>query len=50
LFAQEPGLHAFSLGAFERMHIRAESGVAAIGSAIASMTDKTILLTTTVIS
>jgi hypothetical protein len=50
LLAQQFGLQAFSLGAFERMHVRAESGVAAIGSAIASMSDRTILFTTAVIS
>jgi hypothetical protein len=50
LFAQEPGLHAFSLEAFERMHVRAERGVAAIGSAIARRTDRTILFITAVIS
>jgi len=44
LFAQHPGLHAFSLATFERMHVRAESGVAARGSAIATMSDMTILL------
>jgi hypothetical protein len=44
LFAQHPGLHAFSLATFERMHVRAESGIAATGSAIATMSDMTILL------
>lgn len=48
LFAQHPGLHAFSLATFERMHVRAESGVAVTGTAIATMSDITILLTTAV--
>ena len=43
-------MHAFSLEAFERMHVRAERGVAAIGSAIARITDRTILFTTAVMS
>jgi hypothetical protein len=50
LFAQHPGLQAFSLAAFDRMHEGAESGIATTGSAIASKTDRTILLTTTVAS
>ena len=50
LFAQHPGLHAFSLATFERMHVRAESGVAATGSTIATMSDMTILLTIAVTS
>jgi hypothetical protein len=45
LFAQQPGLQAFSLATFERMHDRAESGVAAMGSTIATMSDMTSLLT-----
>jgi hypothetical protein len=50
LFAQHPGLHAFWLATFERMHVRAESGIAATGSAIATMSDMTILLTIAVTS
>jgi len=46
LLAQQSGLHAFSLGTFERMHDRAESGIAATGSVIASKSDITNLLNT----
>jgi hypothetical protein len=46
LFAQQPGLHAFSLATFERIHDRAESGVATIGSVIATITDMTVLPST----
>jgi len=46
LFAQHPGLQAFSLGAFDRMHAAAESGMAATGSAIASKTEIAILFST----
>jgi hypothetical protein len=47
LFAQQAGLHAFSLAAFERMHDRAESGVAATGSVTASKSENANLLNTT---
>jgi hypothetical protein len=47
LFAQHPGLHAFSLATFERMHVRAESGIAVTGSIIAITSDIAILLSTT---
>jgi hypothetical protein len=43
LFAQHPGLQAFSLATFERMHERGESGIAATGSDIASKTEIAIL-------
>jgi len=46
LFAQHPGLQAFSLGAFDRMHEAAESGMAATGSEIASKTEIAILFIT----
>jgi hypothetical protein len=45
LLAQHAGLHAFSLATFDKMHARAESGVAATGNIIATMSDMTILLT-----
>ena len=38
LLAQHPGLHASSLGVFERMHGAAESGMDATKRALASMT------------
>jgi hypothetical protein len=44
LLAQHAGLHAFSLATFDKMHARAESGVAATGNIIATMSDMTILL------
>jgi len=47
LFAQQPGLQAFSLATFERMHERAESGIAATGNIAATMSDIAILLRTT---
>jgi len=47
LLAQQSGLQAFSLGAFERMHGRAESGIVAMGNAIASKTEDTIRFNTT---
>jgi hypothetical protein len=47
LFAQHSGLHAFALAALERMHERAESGIAATGSDIASKTEIAILFSTT---
>jgi hypothetical protein len=46
LFAQHPGLHAFSLATFDKMHVRAESGVATNGSASA-MTAEIIVLVST---
>jgi hypothetical protein len=46
LLAQQSGLQAFSLGAFERMHVRAESGIAAMGNAIASKTEVRIRFST----
>jgi hypothetical protein len=46
LFAQHPGLHAFSLATFDKMHARAESGVAATGNIIATTSDIAILLST----
>jgi hypothetical protein len=50
LLAQHPGLQGFSLGAFERMHARAESGITATGSAIASKTETVILFSTALTS
>jgi hypothetical protein len=50
LFSQQPGLHAFSLATFERMHDRAESGIAAMGSVSASKTDMANLFNTAHIS
>jgi hypothetical protein len=47
LFAQHPGSHAFSLGAFDSMHGTAESRIGATKSAIASVTDMLILLSIT---
>jgi hypothetical protein len=44
LFAQHPASHAFSLGAFERMHEAAEGWAGATKSAIASTADMPILL------
>ena len=46
LFAQHPGLHAFSLATFDKMHVRAESGVATNGSAIAMTAEMAVLLRT----
>ncbi len=48
LFAQHPGLHAFSLATFERIQVRAESGVTVTGSVIAITSDIAILLSTAV--
>jgi L-aminopeptidase/D-esterase-like protein len=50
LFAQQPGLQAFSLATFERMHDRAETGVAATGNVIATKSDIAILLSTALTS
>lgn len=44
LFAQHPASHAFSLGAFERMHEAAEGWAGATKSAMASTADMPILL------
>jgi hypothetical protein len=45
LFAQHPGAHAFSLGAFESMHEAAGSRADAPRSAAAKIIDVAILLT-----
>jgi hypothetical protein len=44
LFAQHPASHAFSLGAFERMHEAAEGWAGATKSTMASTADMPILL------
>jgi len=44
LFAQHPASHAFSLGAFERMHEAAAGWAGATKSAMASTADMPILL------
>jgi hypothetical protein len=49
LLAQLPGLQARSTGALDRMQDRTESGVAAKDSANAKASDRTILLSTTII-
>jgi hypothetical protein len=46
LFAQHAGLHAVSLATFERIHDRAETGVAAMRVAIATTSDMAILVRT----
>jgi hypothetical protein len=46
LLAQQAGLHAFSFAPFERMHDRAESGIAATGNIVATTSEITLLLST----
>ena len=46
LLAQQCGLHAFSLATFDKIHVRAESGVAANGSSVATITDIKVLPST----
>jgi hypothetical protein len=46
LFAQQAGWHALSPATFERIHERAETGIAATTVAIATSTDMAILLRT----
>ena len=50
LLAQQLGLHAFSLATFDKIHVRTESGVAANGSSVATITDMTVLPSTAVTS
>ena len=50
LLAQHPGLHALTLATFERIHDRAETGIAAITVAIAITSDMAILLRTSSIN
>ena len=46
LFAQQCGLHGFSLAMFDRMHDRAETGIAVTGSVIPSKTAIAVLFST----
>ena len=50
LLAQHAGLHALTLATFERIHDRAETGIAAMTVAIAITSDMAILLRTSSIN